>query len=228
MSSTGPPPALVVEVRVRVPALVPGAHEEGGAADRLAEAPAVEELPRRLVRAAEEGVGRAADAAARAAPPPRQRRRLGEGDAERLLGIDVLAGGDDLRGSPPTCAFGIVRLRTISIAGSARSSSTPVPPARRTPPRAAAPPPGRRSATARMSSTGKSRRRREVGAADVAAADDADSDAVQDVPHPAGPDPPGPCAARSRQKSGGDDRNRTGVHGFAIRTKRPRSRRKSF
>ena len=66
-----PAAGLVVEGRVRVPALVAGAHEEGGAADRHADGAVVDQLAAGLVGAAEKGVGGAADAHAALAAAPR-------------------------------------------------------------------------------------------------------------------------------------------------------------
>ena len=80
-----------------MPALVAGAEEEGGAADRRADRARVDEPPRLLVGAAEEGVGRAADPEAAGVRRLDDAGGLGEGDAERLLGMDVLAGRDRLQ-----------------------------------------------------------------------------------------------------------------------------------
>ena len=93
-----PAARLVVEGRVRVPALVAGAHEEGGAGR-----PARRSRPRR-------SAGGRSGARRRERCPARSRRggpssraastsRLpsSKRDAERLLGIDVLAGGERLQ-----------------------------------------------------------------------------------------------------------------------------------
>ena len=87
----------VVEGRIRMPALVAGAHEEGGAAERNADGAFVDELAAGLMSAAEKGVGRAADPHAAGGCRLDQLARLGDGDAERLLGMDMLAGGDRLQ-----------------------------------------------------------------------------------------------------------------------------------
>ena len=87
-----PAAAQIVEARRRMPALVAGAHEEGAAGDRRADRAVVDQLARGLVAAAEEGVGRAADAQALLRGEVHHLARLGDVDAERLLGIDVLAG----------------------------------------------------------------------------------------------------------------------------------------
>ena len=85
----------VVEAGLGMPALMARAHEEGGAADRPADRAVVDQLARGLVAAAEERVGRAADAQASCRRRPRSSlARLGDIDAERLFGMDVLAGGD--------------------------------------------------------------------------------------------------------------------------------------
>ena len=63
----------------------------------LADGAFVDQLARGLVRAAEEGVGRAADPHALGLRRVDQLARLGDGDAERLLRMDVLAGGDGLQ-----------------------------------------------------------------------------------------------------------------------------------
>jgi hypothetical protein len=69
-------------------------HEEGGAGDHLAYRALVEQPARALMGAAQEGVGRAADPQAALSGRREQRVRLGEIDRERLLEIDVLAGGE--------------------------------------------------------------------------------------------------------------------------------------
>ena len=86
--------AEVVEAGVRVPALVAGAHEEGGAGERLADGAVVDQPAAGLVGAAEEGVRRAADAEPLRPGRIEERTRLGGVDRERLLGVDMLAGGD--------------------------------------------------------------------------------------------------------------------------------------
>ncbi len=84
----------IVEAGIGMPALMAGAHEEGGAADRLADRAGVDELARGLLRAAEEGVRRGADAHALRLRRLDQLLRLGGGDAERLLAVHMLAGRD--------------------------------------------------------------------------------------------------------------------------------------
>ena len=79
-----------------MPALVARAHEERGPADRPADQPLVDALARGLVGAAKKRVGRAADAQALGFGGVDKLPRLGDGDAERLLRMDVLAGGDRL------------------------------------------------------------------------------------------------------------------------------------
>ena len=88
----------VIEARVGMPALVARAHEERGAADRPADQPFVDRTARGLMGAAEERVGRAAEP--QALWPPRRRsgrRASASADAERLLRMDVLAGGERLQ-----------------------------------------------------------------------------------------------------------------------------------
>ena len=88
----------VVEVGIGMPTLVSGQHQEGGAAERLADAAGIDQRSCRLVRAAEERIGRAAD------PEPFGRGRLdqpaalGERNRQRLFEIDMLAGGDGVEG----------------------------------------------------------------------------------------------------------------------------------
>ena len=83
----------VVEGRVRMPALMAGAHEEGAAGNGPADRALVDELAAGLMRAAEEGVGRAADAQRRAPSPSAMSVRASAVvDAERLFRMDVLAG----------------------------------------------------------------------------------------------------------------------------------------
>ena len=80
-----------------MPALVARTGEEGGAADDAPHPALVDELPALLVRAAEEGVGRRPHAQA---PGPRgvdELLALGEGHAQRLFAMHVLAGGDGLQ-----------------------------------------------------------------------------------------------------------------------------------
>ena len=158
-----------------MPALVARAHEEGRAADRLAEAPAVEELPRRLVRAAEEGVGGAADAEAAAVGLGDEGAGLGEGEAEGFLGVDVLSGREDVAADRDVGGGnGEVDHDLDAGVGEERGNA------------------GRRDPELRPAARGCGRievgdraevedreepRGGEVGAADVAAADDADTDA---------------------------------------------------
>ena len=79
-----------------MPTLVAGTHEEGRPADRPADEPVVDTLPRRLMRTAEKSVGRRSEPQALCAGRVDELPRLGERDAERLLGMDMLAGGDGL------------------------------------------------------------------------------------------------------------------------------------
>ena len=79
-----------------MPALVAGTHEESRPADRPADESVVDTLPRRLMRAAEKGVGRRSEPQVLRAGRVDELPRLGESDAKRLLGMDVLAGGDGL------------------------------------------------------------------------------------------------------------------------------------
>ena len=79
-----------------MPALVAGTHEEGRPADRPADEPVVDALPRRLMRTAEKGVGRRSEPQALRGGRVDELPGLGESDAERLLGMDMLAGGDGL------------------------------------------------------------------------------------------------------------------------------------
>ena len=53
----GPAALLVVELRVGMPVLVPAAHHEGGERDRLADRPVVDHFSRRLNAGAQKGVG---------------------------------------------------------------------------------------------------------------------------------------------------------------------------
>ena len=106
-----------------MPALVAGGAEEGGAADRLADGAIVDELAGCLVGAAEEGVGRAADAQALGFGRVDQLLRFGQADAQRLLRMDVLAGGDRLEADLDMGA-GHGEVDDDSISGSASRSST--------------------------------------------------------------------------------------------------------
>ena len=76
------------------------------------------------MRAAEKRVGRAAEPQGLGRGGVDQTARLGDIDAERLLRMDMLAGGDRACRPTSTCAVGTVRLRTISTAGSASNAST--------------------------------------------------------------------------------------------------------
>ena len=160
-----------------MPALVAGAHEEGGAGDRPADRAFVDQLAGGLVAAAEEGVGRAADAQTPClAPRPAALRASGEVDAERLLRMHVLAGGDRLQADLDMGE----RHRQVdddldvgvgeqALLRSSLGCRTPRPRFRR--------PAGFMSATPRVEDR-EDLRRLEVGRADVAAADDADADPV--------------------------------------------------
>ena len=75
-----------------MPAFVAGAHEEGGAADRRADRPVVDQLARGLVAAAEERVRRAADPQIFLGGEIHHLARLDHVDAERLFRMDMLAG----------------------------------------------------------------------------------------------------------------------------------------
>ena len=74
-----------------MPALMARAHEIGGAADGLTEHAAIDHLARSLMGAAEESVGRRADAQPFGARRLNQLLAFGKDDAERLFRIDVLA-----------------------------------------------------------------------------------------------------------------------------------------
>ncbi len=76
-----------------MPAFVAGALEEGGAANDGAQDTAIDHGARLLVRAAEKGIGGRTDAQPRGIGRVEQFAPFGEGDAKRLFGIDVLAGG---------------------------------------------------------------------------------------------------------------------------------------
>ena len=86
--------ALEEEGRVGVPGLHAAGHDARAAGDRPADRALVEQLAGELMAAAEEGVGGAAEAPAGRLGLRRQLARLGERHAERLLRIDVLAGGE--------------------------------------------------------------------------------------------------------------------------------------
>ena len=88
--------ALEEELGIGVPVLHAVRQHRRGARDRAADPPGIERAATGLVRRAEEGVGRAADAHAPAGGGEHQRLPLAEARGERLLRIDVLAGGDDL------------------------------------------------------------------------------------------------------------------------------------
>ena len=147
----------VVEGRARVPALVAGAHEEGGAGDRLADRALVDRAcgrsgarRRGRCRARSRRAGRARCAASTSAAAPRQRRSP-SGFSEWTC----LPAASACRPTS-TCAAGTVRLTTISIAGSASSSSTLARRQRRTRCARASAASGLRSATPLMSRIGKS------------------------------------------------------------------------
>ena len=86
----------IVEAGIGMPTLVAGTHEEGRPADRPANEPVVDALARGLMRAAEESVGRRSEPQALRAGRVDELPGLRESDAERLLGMDVLARGDRL------------------------------------------------------------------------------------------------------------------------------------
>jgi diguanylate cyclase (GGDEF)-like protein/PAS domain S-box-containing protein len=96
-----PAAALEEEVGVGVPGFHAVAEHGGGAGDDAADPPGVERAPARLMRGAEEGVGRAADAQPLGGGDAQQRLRLVEARGERLLRVDVLAGLDDLPADRP-------------------------------------------------------------------------------------------------------------------------------
>ncbi|ENN84128.1 hypothetical protein RHSP_78414 [Rhizobium freirei PRF 81] len=83
---------FVIESRIRMPALMAGAHEGGGAADRDADRAFVNDGAGRLVAAAEEGIGCRADAQALGGSGIRKPLAFGEIDAERLFRVGVFAG----------------------------------------------------------------------------------------------------------------------------------------
>ena len=72
-------------------------HHVGGAGGDGAERAVVDQLARQLVRAAEEGVGRGADAQV-AVGQRLELQALLDAEHEGLLGVDVLAGLERLRG----------------------------------------------------------------------------------------------------------------------------------
>ena len=86
----------IVERRARMPALMSRAHEERRAGDRRADRALVDQLAAGLVGAAEKRIGRAADAHALRLRRSDELAALGDGDAERLLRMDVLARGHRL------------------------------------------------------------------------------------------------------------------------------------
>ena len=79
-----------------MPALVTRAHEECRPANRPADQPFIDGAPRSVVGAAQKGVGRRAKPQALGRRGLDQATRLGDGDAERLFRVHVLAGGDRL------------------------------------------------------------------------------------------------------------------------------------
>ena len=87
---------LEEELGIWVPVLHPVRQHGRGAGDRTADPAGIDRPPAGLMRGTEEGIGRAADAYAFAGGGEHQRLALGEACGQRLLGIDVLAGGDDL------------------------------------------------------------------------------------------------------------------------------------
>ena len=130
----------VIEARIGMPALMARAHEERRAADRPADQPLIDGAARGLVGAAEKGVGRAAEPQALGRRGFDQAARLGDGDAERLFRVDVLAGGDRLEAD-----FNMrVRNREVQDDLDRRIGKQRVDrraPERRIPPRAPPPPP---------------------------------------------------------------------------------------
>jgi hypothetical protein len=68
------------------------AHEEGAAGNRRADRAVVDQLARGLVAAAEKGVRRAADPQVLLRSDVQHLSRLRDVDAERLFGMDMLAG----------------------------------------------------------------------------------------------------------------------------------------
>ena len=94
MSSSGPPPALVEHLGVRVPS-VGAAHEHGrGRTHRCADRAFRDQLPTGLVRAGEERVGRASEAQAEPLRLRDELARFIRSRRKRLLGIDVFGGGE--------------------------------------------------------------------------------------------------------------------------------------
>ena len=80
-----------------MPELMAWAHEKGRAADRPANRALVDQFSRRLMRAAQKCVGRATDPQASSAGGVDQLARLGDVDAERLFRMNMLARGDRLQ-----------------------------------------------------------------------------------------------------------------------------------
>ena len=87
--------AQIVEARRRMPALMAGAAEKGAARHRLADRSVVNQLACRLVASAEEGVRGAADTQALLGRELHDLAGLDGVDAERLLGMDMLASVED-------------------------------------------------------------------------------------------------------------------------------------
>lgn len=97
---------LVIEGGVGMPALMAGAHEGGGAADRLAKHTLVDQPTRGLVSATEEGIRGRADAQALGPCRIRKAFAFREIDAERLFRIGMFAGCPVRAGPPPHAPWG--------------------------------------------------------------------------------------------------------------------------
>ena len=91
------PAGQVVEVRLRVPALMAGGDHRRGGGDRGADQALVDRGACGLGAGAQHRVGRGADQHARLLGRPQHRLPLLAGDGEGLLGVDVLACRDRLQ-----------------------------------------------------------------------------------------------------------------------------------
>ena len=91
-----PGAGLEEEIRIRMPVLHAVSHHEARAAGDFSHLAAVDEIARKLMRAAEEGVGRRADAQALFLRPLLQVQPLPDRKHEGLFRIDVLAGVEHL------------------------------------------------------------------------------------------------------------------------------------
>ena len=160
-----------------MPALVAGAHEEGGAGDRRADGALVDQLAAGLVGAAEEGVGRAADAQALAPSRPSSSVRASATVMPSGFSEWTCLPAASACRPTSTCAFGHGQVDDdLDRRVGEQVVDARAPACRTRLPRASAAA-GLRSATRPDVEDGKDRRRLEIGRADVAAADDADADA---------------------------------------------------